>query len=59
MTNDWIKNEKNFIISGLGKNGQNILKNQCIEFEKSTLNDRISFIEKLINKINKHKKTSL
>ena len=59
MTNEWIKNDKNFIISGLGKNGQNILKNQCIEFEKSTLNARISFIEKLINKINKHKKTSL
>jgi len=59
MTNNWIKNDKKFIISGLGKNGQNILKNQCKKFEISTLNARVLFIKKLLNKIIEHKKTSL
>jgi len=59
MTSDWIKNDKKFIISGLGKNGQNILKNQCYKFEASSLNGRISFIKKLLDKIIEHKKTSL
>ena len=59
MTSDWIKNDKKFIISGLGKNGQNILKNQCKKFEISTLNARVLFIKKLLNKIIEHKKTSL
>ena len=59
MTSEWINNDKNFIISGLGKNGQKILKNQCSEFESSTLNERILFIKKLLDKIIKHKKTSL
>ena len=51
MTDNWIKNDKEFIISGLGENGQNILKNQCKEFESSTHNARVLFIKKLINKI--------
>ena len=38
MTSDWIKNDKKFIISGLGKNGQKILINQCNKFESSTRN---------------------
>ena len=59
MTSDWIKNDKKFIISGLGKNGQKILKNQCFKFESSTLNERILFINKIIEKIIEHKKTSL
>ena len=59
MTSDWIKNDKKFIISGLGKNGQKILKNQCCKFESSTLNERILFIEKIFEKIIEHKKTSL
>ena len=59
MTSEWINNDKNFIISGLGKNGQKILKNQCSEFELSTLNERILFIKKLLDKIIEHKKTSL
>tara|TARA_B100000212_G_scaffold205999_1_gene155416 strand:- start:478 stop:1230 length:753 start_codon:yes stop_codon:yes gene_type:complete len=59
MTDEWIKYDKKFIISGLGKNGQEILKNQCKEFESSTLNARILFIKKLFKKIIDHKKTSL
>ena len=59
MTSDWIKNDKKFIISGLGKKGQKILKNQCCKFESRTLNERILFINKIIEKIIEHKKTSL
>ena len=59
MTSDWIKNDKKFIISGLGKKGQKILKNQCCKFESSTLNERILFINKILEKIIEHKKTSL
>ena len=50
MTSEWIKNDKKFIISGLGKNGQKILKNQCLKFESSTLNERILFIKKSLTK---------
>ena len=56
MTNDWIKNDKKFIVSGLGENGQKILKHQCKEFESSSLNARILFIKKLFNKIIEKKK---
>ena len=59
MTSDWIKNDKKFIISGLGKNGQKILKKQCCKFESSSLNERILFITKILDKIIEHKKTSL
>ena len=59
MTDSWIKNDKKFIISGLGENGQKILKHQCNEFESSSFNSRVLFITKLINKIIEHKKTSL
>ena len=59
MTSDWIKNDKEFIFSGLGKKGQKILKNQCCKFESSTLNERIFFINKILEKIIEHKKTSL
>ena len=59
MTSDWIKNDKKFIISGLGNNGQKILKNQCCKFESSTLNERILFINKILERIIEHKKTSL
>ena len=59
MTSDWIKNDKKFIISGLGKKGQKILKNQCCKFESSTLDERILFINQIFEKIIEHKKTSL
>ena len=59
MIDDWIKNDKKFITSGLGKNGQKILKRQCIEFESNTLNKRVLFINKLFDKIILHKKTSI
>ena len=59
MTDEWIENDKKFIISGLGKNGQKILKNQCCKFESRTLNKRILFINKILEKIIEHKKTSL
>ena len=58
MTDVWIENDKEFIISVLGENGQKILKNQCKEFESSTFNARVFFIKKLLNKIIGHKKTS-
>ncbi len=58
MTDDWIKNDKKFIISGLGENGQKILKKQCKEFELSTQSERVLFIKKLLNTISEHKKTS-
>ena len=59
MTNDWIKNDKKLIISGLGKTGQKILKNQCSKFESTTLDERILFIKNILDKIIEHKKTSL
>ena len=59
MTSDWIKNDKKFIISGLGKKGQKILKNQCCKFESSTLNERTLFINKILENIIEHKKTPL
>ena len=59
MTSDWINNDKKFIISGLGKEGQKILKNQCCKFESSTLNERILFINKILENIIEHKKTPL
>ena len=59
MTDDWVKNDKKFIISGLGKDGQKILKNQCNQFESKTHNARVFFIKKLLDKIIAHKKTSL
>ena len=59
MTSDWINNDKKFIISALGENGQKILKNQCSEYESITLNERILFIKKILDKIIEHKKTSL
>ncbi len=59
MTENWIRNDKKFIISGLGENGQNILRKQCKDYEPSTLHARILFINKLFNEIIEHKKTSL
>ena len=58
MTDEWIENDKKFIISGLGQNGQKILIKQCKEFGSSTLTKRVLFIEKLFNKIIEQKKTS-
>ena len=58
MTDNWIKNDKEFIISGLGENGQKILKHQCEKFESSSLKARDIFIKKLLKKITEHKKTS-
>ena len=58
ITDEWIENDKKFIISGLGQNGQKILINQCKEFGSSTLTKRVLFIEKLFNKIIEQKKTS-
>ena len=59
MTRNWINNDREFINSGLGKNGQKILINQCNEFETSSLKERVLFIKKLLNEIIEHKKTSL
>ena len=59
MSYEWIKHDKKFIISGLGKNGQEILKNQCKYFEATSLNSRVIFIKNLFNKIIEQKKTSL
>jgi len=59
MTDDWIENDKKFIISGLGENGQNILKRQCKKYESSSHNARVLFIKELFNQIIEHKKTSL
>ena len=59
MTDDWVKNDKKFIISGLGKDGPKILRNQCNQFESKTHNARVFFIKKLLDKIIAHKKTSL
>ena len=59
MTDDWIENDKKFIISGLGENGQNILKKQCKKYESSSHNARVLFIKELFNQIIEHKKTSL
>ena len=59
MTDIWIRNDKRFITYGLGENGQKILKVQCKEFELSSHNARSLFINKLINKINEYKKTSM
>ncbi len=59
MTDDWIKNDQKFIISGLGKNGTKILKNQCKEFESKTLDARILLIKKILNNLIDNKKTSL
>ena len=59
MTSNWIKNDKKFIISGLGENGQNILKRQCKKYESSSHNARVLFIKELFNQIIEHKKTPL
>ena len=59
MTDNWVKNDKKFIISGLGKDGPKILRNQCNKFESKTHNARVFFIKKLLDKIIAHKKTSL
>ena len=59
MTDDWIENDKKFIISGLGENGQNILKKQCKKYESSSHNARVLFIKELFNQIIEHKKTPL
>ena len=58
MIDNWIKNDKEFIISGLGENGQKLLKHQCEKFESSSLKARDLFIKKLLKKITEHKKTS-
>ena len=59
MIDDWIENDKKFIISGLGENGQDILKKQCKDYELTSINARVLFIEKLFDKIIEYKKTSL
>ena len=59
MTENWIRNDKKFIISGLGKNGQIILRKECKDYEPSTLYARTLFINELFNKIIEQKKTSL
>ena len=59
MSEDWINNDKEFIISALGENGQEILRKQCKEFESNSFNERVLFIKNLFNEIIDHKKTSL
>tara|TARA_Y100001968_G_scaffold321290_1_gene355456 strand:+ start:168 stop:899 length:732 start_codon:yes stop_codon:yes gene_type:complete len=48
MVNRWIEEDKKFICSALGKNGQSILKTQQNEYCKKTLEDRLKFLNVLI-----------
>ena len=49
MVNTWIKEDKEFITSELGKNGQSILKQQQKEFGRKTLNTRLEFLNILFD----------
>ena len=49
MVNTWIKEDKKFICSALGKDGQFILRQQQKEFVHKTLNSRIDFIHTLFD----------
>ena len=49
MTSRWINEDKAFILSALGSNGQKKLTDQDNIYSNSTLNKRILFLEKLID----------
>ena len=49
MVNRWIEEDKEFISSALGINGQSILKNQQEEYGKRTLEARLEFLNTLID----------
>ena len=49
MVNRWIEEDKEFISSALGINGQSILKNQQKEYGKKTLEARLEFLNTLID----------
>lgn len=53
MTHKWIEADRGFIFSGLGKNGEFILKNQEETFAKKTLADRTKFLNKLMDLVSK------
>ena len=49
MVNRWIEEDKNFISSALGRDGQSILKKQQGEYGKKTLEARLEFLKTLID----------
>ena len=52
MVNRWIKEDKKFISSALGKEGQSILKKQQKEYGNKTLEARLEFLNTLIDLVN-------
>ena len=49
MANRWIEEDKNFVLSGLGMDGQFILKKQQKEYGDKTLEARLEFLNTLID----------
>tara|TARA_Y100001968_G_scaffold257372_1_gene243999 strand:+ start:285 stop:1016 length:732 start_codon:yes stop_codon:yes gene_type:complete len=49
MVDRWIEEDKHFISSALGSDGQYILKQQQIEYDKKTLDARLLFLNTLID----------
>jgi len=49
MTNRWIEDDKNFVLSALGIEGQSILKKQQKEYGNKTLEARLEFLNILID----------
>ena len=49
MVNRWIEEDKNFVSSALGRYGQSILKKQQREYGNKTLEDRLVFLNTLID----------
>ena len=49
MVNKWIEEDKNFVMSALGRDGQSILKKQQREYGNKTLEARLEFLKTLID----------
>ena len=49
MVKSWIEEDKEFIFSALGKHGQSILKKQQKEYGNQTLEQRLEFVNRLID----------
>ena len=49
MVNRWIEEDKNFVLSALGSDGQSILKKQQREYGDKTLEARLEFLKTLID----------
>ena len=52
MVNTWIREDKKFISTALGANGQNILKQQQKKYGQITLDARLEFLNKLFDLLN-------